>query len=67
MLFVPFLLMNYDSFCFKLLDFHDDYEVSSTLSKGELVSLWKVSKGLAYLKEYYSVSKSRNDYNTVSN
>lgn len=71
MLPVPFLLMNYDSFYSKLLDFLDDCEVLGTLSKGELASLWKVcdnnSEALAYLEEYYSVSELRNDYKTVTN
>ncbi|KAL2495997.1 putative lysine decarboxylase family protein [Forsythia ovata] len=70
MLPVPFLLMNYDSFYSKLLDFLDDCEVLGTLSKGELASLWKVcnnnSEALAYLAEYYSLSGLRNDYKTVT-
>ncbi|KAL2476032.1 putative lysine decarboxylase family protein [Abeliophyllum distichum] len=70
MLPVPFLLMNYDSFYSKLLDFLDDCEVLGTLSKGELASLWKVcnnnSEALAYLAEYYSLSGLTNDYKTVT-
>ncbi|CAA3013125.1 Hypothetical predicted protein [Olea europaea subsp. europaea] len=42
MLHVPFLLMNYDSFYSKLLNFLDDCGVSGTLSKGELTSSFKL-------------------------
>ncbi|KAL5548541.1 hypothetical protein UlMin_003772 [Ulmus minor] len=56
---VPFLLMNYDSFYSKLLDFLDDCEVSGTVSKGEVSSLWKVcdsnSEALAYLAKFYDL------------
>ncbi|XP_015870458.3 probable cytokinin riboside 5'-monophosphate phosphoribohydrolase LOGL10 isoform X2 [Ziziphus jujuba] len=38
---VPVLLMNYDSFYSKLLDFLDDCENWGTVSKGEVASLWK--------------------------
>ncbi|KAF3453360.1 hypothetical protein FNV43_RR03800 [Rhamnella rubrinervis] len=59
---VPFLLMNYDSFYSKLLDFLDDCENWGTLSKGELASLWKVCdtnlEALAYLAEFYSLPLS---------
>lgn len=56
---VPFLLMNYDSFYSKLLDFLDDCEVWGTVFKGEVASLWKVfdnnSEALAYLSEFYDL------------
>lgn len=56
---VPFLLVNYDSFYSKLLDFLDDCEGWGTVSKGEVASLWKVcsnnSEALAYLAEFYSL------------
>lgn len=59
---VPVLLMNYDSFYSKLLDFLDDCESWGTLSKGEVASLWKVcdnnSEALAYLAEFYSLPPS---------
>ncbi|KAB1199097.1 hypothetical protein CJ030_MR0G027265 [Morella rubra] len=59
---VPFLLMNYDSFYSKLLDFLDDCEKWGTLSKGEVASLWKVcnnnSDALAYLADFYSLPLS---------
>ncbi|KAI3456849.1 hypothetical protein Pfo_013512 [Paulownia fortunei] len=57
---IPFLLMNYDSFYSKLLDFIDDCEGWGTVSNGEVASLWKVcntnSEALAYLAEYYGLS-----------
>lgn len=65
---VPFLLMNYDSFYSKLLEFLNDCEGWGTVSKGEVASLWKVcnrnSEALAYLEEFYGISscdKSMND------
>ncbi|KAG5094009.1 hypothetical protein JHK84_049597 [Glycine max] len=42
-LHVPFLLMNYDSFYSKLLEFLNDCDGWGTVSKGEVASLWKVS------------------------
>ncbi|CAA0815368.1 Putative lysine decarboxylase family protein [Striga hermonthica] len=57
---VPFLLMNYDSFYSKLLEFIEDCEGWGTVSSGELASLWKVCntnyEALAYLAEYYGLS-----------
>lgn len=57
---VPFLLMNYDSFYSKLLDFLDVCEDWGTVSKGEVASLWKVcnsnSEALAYLADFYCIS-----------
>ncbi|XP_004294450.1 PREDICTED: probable cytokinin riboside 5'-monophosphate phosphoribohydrolase LOGL10 [Fragaria vesca subsp. vesca] len=62
---VPFLLMNYDSFYSKLLDFLDDCEVWGTLSKGEVSCLWKVcdsnSEALSYLAEFYNLHASDKD------
>lgn len=56
---VPLLLMNYDSFYSKLLDFFVDCEDWGTLSKGEVVSVMKVchnnSDALAYLREFYNL------------
>ncbi|GJW99633.1 probable cytokinin riboside 5'-monophosphate phosphoribohydrolase LOGL10 [Tanacetum coccineum] len=56
---VPFLLMNYDSFYSKLLDFLDVCEDWGTVSKGEVSSLWRVcnsnSEALAYLEEFYDI------------
>lgn len=60
MLPVPFLLMNYDSFYSKLLEFLDGCEDWGTVSKGEVGSLWKVccnnSEALGYLAEFYGLS-----------
>lgn len=57
---VPFLLMNYDSFYSKLLEFFDDCESWGTLAKGEVDSLWKVcdnnAEALAYLASFYNLS-----------
>ncbi|MED6165457.1 hypothetical protein PIB30_099731 [Stylosanthes scabra] len=59
---VPFILMNYDSFYSKLLDFLDVCEEWGTVSKGEVSSLWKVcnsnSEALTYLAEFYGISSS---------
>ncbi|KAF3955169.1 hypothetical protein CMV_019586 [Castanea mollissima] len=62
---VPFLLMNYDSFYSKLLDFLDDCEGWGTVSKGEVASLWTVcdnnSEALTYLAEFYNLPLSDKD------
>lgn len=54
---VPFLLMNYDSFYSKLLEFLDDCRKMGTVSSGEVESLWKVCSGnpeaLEYLAAFY--------------
>ncbi|XP_022716807.1 probable cytokinin riboside 5'-monophosphate phosphoribohydrolase LOGL10 [Durio zibethinus] len=56
---VPFILMNYDAFYAKLLDFLDECEEWGTVSKGEVSSLWKIcdtnSDALAYLAEFYDL------------
>lgn len=63
---VPFLLINYDSFYSKLLDFLDDCEKWGTVARGEVASLWKVCNGnleaLEYLAEFYNIPRSRRDY-----
>lgn len=52
---VPFLLMNYNSFYSKLLDFLGDCEGWGTVSSSEVASLWKVcnnnSEALTYLTQ----------------
>lgn len=54
---VPVLMMNYDSFYSKLLDFFEDCEDRGTVLKGEVASLVRVcdnnSEALAYLGEFY--------------
>ncbi|KAH1239611.1 hypothetical protein GmHk_08G024009 [Glycine max] len=66
---VPFLLMNYDSFYSKLLEFLNDCEGWGTVSKGEVASLWKVcnsnSEALAYLEEFYGISSSDKSKNVT--
>lgn len=56
---VPFVLMNYNSFYSKLLEFLDVCEDWGTVSKGEVSSLWKVcnnnSEALGYLAEFYDL------------
>ncbi|XP_021906140.1 probable cytokinin riboside 5'-monophosphate phosphoribohydrolase LOGL10 isoform X1 [Carica papaya] len=56
---VPFLVMNYDSFYCKLLDFLDDCEDWGTISKGEIASLWNIcnnnDEALAYLAKFYDL------------
>ncbi|KAJ6911430.1 hypothetical protein NC652_021904 [Populus alba x Populus x berolinensis] len=59
---VPFLVMNYDSYYQKLLDFLGDCENWGTVSKGEVASLWKIcennSEALAYLADFYGLPSS---------
>lgn len=59
---VPFLVMNYDSFYKKLLDFLGDCEDWGTVAKDEVASLWKIcdnnSEALSYLAEFYDLSSS---------
>ncbi|TXG67423.1 hypothetical protein EZV62_008698 [Acer yangbiense] len=56
---VPFLVMNYDSFYTKLLDFLGDCEDWGTVSKEEVASLWRIcdnnSEALSYLAEFYEL------------
>ncbi|XP_062077544.1 probable cytokinin riboside 5'-monophosphate phosphoribohydrolase LOGL2 isoform X1 [Humulus lupulus] len=68
---VPFLLMNYDSFYLKLLDFLEDCKDWGTVFNGEVASLWKVcnsnSEALAYLSEFYNMTIGDKDiYETES-
>lgn len=66
---VPFLVMNYDSFYRKLLEFLDDCEDWGTVSKGEVASLWKIcddnSEALAYLADFYDLTLSGKDRKSV--
>lgn len=65
---VPFLLMNYDSYYSKLLEFIHDCEQWGTVASGEVDSLWKVCSGnaeaLDYLADYYSIQESKRSYDT---
>ncbi|XP_073004899.1 uncharacterized protein [Typha latifolia] len=64
---VPFLLLNYDSYYSKLLDFMDECQKWGTVDKGEVASLWKVCSGnieaLDYLTEFYRLPLSKRNYN----
>lgn len=66
---VPFILMNYDSFYSKLLEFLNVCEEWGTVSEGEVASLWKVcnsnSEALAYLKDFYCISSSDTSKNAA--
>lgn len=56
---IPFLVMNYDGYYSKLLDFMGECERWGNLAKGELESLWEVcdtnKEALAYLARYYGL------------
>lgn len=62
---VPFVLMNYDSFYSKLLEFLEVCEDWGTVSKGEVSSLWRVcnnnSEAVAYLAEFYDVAPANQE------
>ncbi|XP_019442875.1 PREDICTED: probable cytokinin riboside 5'-monophosphate phosphoribohydrolase LOGL3 [Lupinus angustifolius] len=66
---VPFMLMNYDSFYSKLLEFLNVCEEWGTVSEGEVAPLWKVcnsnSEALAYLEDFYCISSSDTSKNTA--
>uniref|UniRef100_A0A0A9EUM5 Decarboxylase family protein n=1 Tax=Arundo donax TaxID=35708 RepID=A0A0A9EUM5_ARUDO len=63
---VPFLLLNYDSYYSKLLDFLNDCQEWGTVAPGEVESLWKVCDGnheaLEYLAEFYNVPAAERNY-----
>ncbi|EER93868.1 hypothetical protein BDA96_01G186500 [Sorghum bicolor] len=63
---VPFLLLNYDSYYSKLLDFLNDCQEWGTVAPGEVESLWKVCDGnheaLEYLAEFYNVPADQRNY-----
>ncbi|KAK3146807.1 hypothetical protein QOZ80_3BG0272320 [Eleusine coracana subsp. coracana] len=63
---VPFLLLNYDSYYSKLLDFLSDCQEWGTVAQGEVASLWKVCNGnheaLEYLAEFYNVPAAERNY-----
>jgi predicted Rossmann-fold nucleotide-binding protein len=56
---VPFIVMNYDAFYSKLLEFIETCENLGTVSKGEVSALWKVCnnnfEALTYLAEFYDL------------
>lgn len=63
---VPFLLLNYDSYYSKLLDFMNDCQDWGTVAPGEVAALWKVCDGnyeaLEYLAEFYNVPAAEKKY-----
>uniref|UniRef100_A0A453SBF4 Uncharacterized protein n=1 Tax=Aegilops tauschii subsp. strangulata TaxID=200361 RepID=A0A453SBF4_AEGTS len=67
---VPFLLMNYDSYYSKLLEFLNDCEDWGTVSPGEVASLWKICSGnheaLEYLAQFYDVPTGERNYGISS-
>ncbi|CAK9308692.1 unnamed protein product [Citrullus colocynthis] len=66
---VPLLLMNYDSFYSRLLEFFNDCENWGTLAKGEVDSLWKVcdnnAEAVAYLASFYDLCRHDREKNEV--
>ncbi|CAM0906773.1 unnamed protein product [Alopecurus aequalis] len=66
MLPVPFVLMNYDSYYSKLLEFLNDCKDWGTVAPGEVASLWKVCNGnheaLEYLAQFYDVPARERNY-----
>lgn len=63
---VPFLLINYDSYYTKLLEFLNDCKEWGTVAPGEVASLWKVCNGnheaLEYLAQFYNVPAGERNY-----
>ncbi|CAL4943091.1 unnamed protein product [Urochloa decumbens] len=63
---VPFLLLNYDSYYSKLLDFLNDCQEWGTVAPGEVASLWKVcnsnQEALEYLAGFYNVPPAERKY-----
>lgn len=63
---VPVLLLNYDSYYSKLLEFLNDCQEWGTVAPGEVASLWKVCDGnheaLEYLAEFYGVPHNEREY-----
>ncbi|KAJ3674338.1 hypothetical protein LUZ60_004954 [Juncus effusus] len=63
---VPFLLMNYDGYYDKLLEFLEVCESWNTVGEGEVEGIWKVCgsnfEALEYLTEFYGVSRSERNY-----
>lgn len=63
---VPFVLMNYDFYYSKLLEFLNDCKDWGAVAPGEVASLWKVCNGnyeaLEYLAEFYNVPSRERNY-----
>ncbi|KAH7287597.1 hypothetical protein KP509_32G064500 [Ceratopteris richardii] len=58
---VPFLLMNYDGFYSKLLDFLASFEDWGAVSPGEIDKLWTIcetnEEAIKYLAEFYNIKQ----------
>ncbi|GLJ15737.1 hypothetical protein SUGI_0258960 [Cryptomeria japonica] len=63
---VPFILISYDGFYSKLLDFLDSCKQWGTVSDGEVDSLWKVCKcnleALEYLADFYNIHEDKRKF-----
>jgi len=63
---VPFVVMNYDSYYSKLLEFLNDCKDWGTVAPGEVASLWKVCNGnyeaLDYLAQFYDVPAGERNF-----
>ncbi|CAN6310293.1 unnamed protein product [Urochloa humidicola] len=63
---IPFLLLNYESYYSKLLDFLNDCQEWGTVAPGEVTSLWKVcdsnQEALEYLAGFYNVPPAERKY-----
>lgn len=63
---VPFILMNYDSFYSKLLEFIHECEEWGTIAKGETGPFLKVCSGngeaLEYLADFYSIPQIKRNF-----
>lgn len=63
---IPFILLNYDGYYTKLLEFIEVCEQWGTVAIGEVDSLWTVCnsnlEALDYLAEFYGICKSQRNY-----
>ncbi|KAJ1690268.1 hypothetical protein LUZ63_014423 [Rhynchospora breviuscula] len=63
---VPFLLLNYDGYYTKLMEFLDVCEQWGTVARGEVDSLWTVCnsnfEALEFLAEFYGISECKRNY-----
>lgn len=63
---VPFVLVNYDGYYTKLLEFMEVCKQWGTVATGEVDSLWTVCnsnfEALEYLAEFYGIYESKRNY-----
>lgn len=63
---VPFLLMNYDGFYTKLLEFLSTCKVWGSIAEGEVEKLWTVcdnnKEALEYLTDFYSIEEKASKF-----